>query len=341
MPSGLPPVYTFDGRVVAHLLRWVDVGQQSEHKEEGTGRPPWLGRAPWARHRSLPWLAFGLYMALTTATLIAFGIPIQPDRYFFVLLVPVLFINRARSFALDWGPFMLLLFSYEFLRGFAGKVGQVHYLAAIRFDTLLFGSPPTIALQERFANPGSPAPYDYLAAVLYLLHFVMPLSFAYLLWLRSREQFIRFTGAFLVLSYAGLATFVLFPAAPPWLASQEGYLPHVHELVGTVLSAFPQRLHLPTVYALFNPNQVAAIPSLHAAYPLLILLFACRFFGVPGVLVTPYVAGVWLAVIYMGEHYVFDIAVGALYCVSAFVLTEYLVPRLRRSARARPEVARA
>ncbi len=285
------------------------------------------------RHRSLPWLAFGLYMALSTALLIVLGIPIGPDRYFVVLLLPVLLVRRARRFLLDWAPFLLLLFSYEFLRGLAGRVGTVHYLTAIRFDSFVFGTPPSVTLQQRFAHAGSLAVWDSLFAVVYLLHFVMPLSFAYLLWLRSHEQFTRFTGAFLLLSYAALVTFLLYPAAPPWLASQAGYLPEVHERVGTVLSAFPQRFHLPTVYQLFDPNQVAAVPSLHAAYPLLILLFACRFFGLRGLVVLPFVASVWLAIVYMGEHYVFDIVVGALYSVGAFAIAEFLLPRVWRGAR--------
>jgi hypothetical protein len=292
-------------------------------------------------HRSLPWLAFGAYIALSTAVLIAVGIPLSPDRYFFVLLLPVLLVRRARRFVIDWAPFLLLLFSYEFLRGLAGH-GTVHYLTGIQFDSMVFGTPPTVTLQERFAHGRSLAPWDVLAAVLYLLHFVMPLSFAYLLWLRRPEQFSRFTAAFLLLSFAALATFILYPAAPPWLASQAGYLPSVHERVGTVLSAFPDRLHLPSVYTLFDPNQVAAIPSLHASYPLLILLFACRFFGLRGLAVAPYVAGVWLAIVYLGEHYVFDILVGAAYTGAAFAATELLLPRLwRRPARARAEIVHA
>ena len=299
-----------------------------------------LPRGSWLQHRSLPWLAFGLYMALTTALLIGLGIPIPPDRYFLVLLVPVLLVRRARAFVLDWSPFLLLLFSYEFLRGLAGKVGQVHYLVALRFDSMLFGTPPSVSLQQRFAHH-APVSYDYLAALLYLLHFVAPLSFAFVLWMRSREEFARFTGSFLLLSYAALATFVVFPAAPPWLASQQGYLPAVHEQVGVVLSAFPSHFRLPTVYQLFDPNQVAAIPSLHAAYPLLLLLFACRFFGLRALALAPYVAGVWLAVIYMGEHYVFDVVVGAAYSGAAFLFTEFVLTRLRRRSPGRTQTAAA
>jgi PAP2 superfamily len=309
-----------------------------QRREDGTGSPRL--RFDWVHHRSLPWLAFGLYMALTTALLVGLGVPLPPDRYFVVLLVPMLFIRRARAFVLDWSPFLLLLFSYEFLRGLAGKVGQVHYFVAMHFDQLLFGTPPSVWLQQRFAH-SAPAPYDYVAAVLYLMHFVAPLTFAFVLWMRSREEFARFTSSFLVLSYAALATFVVFPAAPPWLASQQGYLPEVHEQVGVVLSVFPSHFNLPTVYQLFDPNQVAAIPSLHAAYPLLLLLFACRFFGRRALVLAPYVVGVWLAVIYMGEHYVFDVAVGALYSVAAFVLTDHVLLRLRRTRRPAESAAAA
>ena len=297
-------------------------------------------RGSWVQHRSLPWLAFGLYMTLTTALLIGLGIPIPPDRYFVVLLVPMLLVRRARTFVLDWSPFLLLLFSYEFLRGLAGKVGQINYLLALGFDSRLFGTPPPVSLQQRFAHH-APVAYDYVAALLYLLHFVAPLSFAFVLWMRSREDFARFTGSFLLLSYAALATFVLFPAAPPWLASQQGYLPAVHEQVGVVLSAFPSHFKLPTVYQLFDPNQVAAIPSLHAAYPLLLLLFACRFFGLRALVLAPYVAGVWLAVVYMGEHYVFDVVAGAAYSVAAFLFTEFGLARLRRRSPGRTQAAAA
>jgi PAP2 superfamily len=288
---------------------------------------------------AVPLLAFVVYIAVMTVLMIALGVSINPDRYFFVLLGPVLLIRRGRRFVLDWLPFLLLLFSYEFLRGLAEQLGNVHYDTAIRVDTALFAMPPSVALQQRFFHPRALAWYDYLAALLYMMHFVVPLSFAYLLWLRSRQQFARFTGAFLLLSYAALTTFVLFPAAPPWLASQHGYLPTVYEGMSMVLAAFPDRLHLPTVYQLFDPNQVAAVPSLHAAYPFLILLFAWRIFRARALLLAPYVAGVWLAIVYMGEHYVFDIAVGALYSLAAFVVVEHLVPGLLPGARAEPRPA--
>lgn len=165
---------------------------------------------------SVVFIVFGLYIAVLTVALIVLGVGIEPDRYFFLLLLPVLIMGRVRRYLMDWAPFLLLLFSYEFLRGLAPVLGaHVHYLFSIRSDSFVFSTVPTVALQSWFYDPGSPRVYDYVATVVYFMHFVTPLSFALLLWLRSYAQFKSFMAAFVLLSYAALVTYVLFPAAPP------------------------------------------------------------------------------------------------------------------------------
>lgn len=122
----------------------------------------------------------------------------------------------------------------------------------------------------------------------------------------------------LILSYSAFFTFVIFPAAPPWLAAREGYLPEVTKIIDLVLKSFPEKLALPSIYHNFNPNQVAAVPSLHAAYPLLVLFFAVWVFGKKGLFFIPYVLGTWISLVYLGEHYVVDLLVGAIYTVVIF-----------------------
>jgi len=294
-------------------------------------------RTTWS-NGSVVFIVFGLYITVLTVALIVLGVGIEPDRYFFILLLPVLLMGRARRYLMDWVPFLLLLFSYEFLRGMAPILGaHVHYLFSIRTDALVFSTVPTVALQSWFYHPGSPHVYDYVATIVYFMHFVTPLSFALLLWLRSYAQFKSFMAAFILLSYAALVTYVLFPAAPPWLAAQHSYLPPVHQVLADTLKAFPSRLSLPGIYQAFNPNPVAAIPSVHAAYPTLMLLFAVRYFGKRGLVVFPYVASVWLAVIYMGEHYVIDVLIGIVYSVIAYLLAERVLSRVLAPTGASPE----
>lgn len=291
---------------------------------------------------SVVFIVFGLYIAVLTVALVVLGVGIEPDRYFFLLLLPVLIMGRARRYLMDWAPFLLLLFSYEFLRGLAPVLGaHVHYLFSIRSDSFVFSTVPTVALQSWFYHPGSPRVYDYFATVVYFMHFVTPLSFALLLWLRSYAQFKSFMAAFVLLSYAALVTYVLFPAAPPWLAAQHSYLPPVHQVLADTLKAFPARLSLPGIYQAFNPNPVAAIPSVHAAYPTLMLLFAVRYFGRRGLVVFPYVMSVWLGVIYMGEHYVIDVLIGIVYSVIAYLVAERFLSRVMSPSGGSPELRAA
>ena len=278
---------------------------------------------------SVVFIVFSVYIVVLTVVLIALGVGIEPDRYFFLLLLPVLMVGKARRYVMDWVPFLLLLFSYDFLRGLAPVLGShAHYGFSIRTDSFLFSTVPTVVLQSWFYHAGSPRIYDYAATIVYFLHFVTPLTFAFLLWVRDHTEFRQFIAAFVLLSYAALITYVLFPAAPPWLAAEHGYLQPVHQVLADTLRAFPTRVSLPGIYQSLDPNPVAAIPSVHAAYPTLVLLFAVKYFGKRGLAVLPYVIAVWLAVIYMGEHYVSDVVIGAAYSVIAYLLTEGSLSRL-------------
>jgi membrane-associated phospholipid phosphatase len=70
-------------------------------------------------------------------------------------------------------------------------------------------------------------------------------------------------------------------------------------------------------------NLVAAVPSLHAAYPLLMTLFVGAKLPKLVPLLTVYVLAVWMAIVYLGEHYVFDIVTGVIYAVLAYLLVIY------------------
>jgi len=77
--------------------------------------------------------------------------------------------------------------------------------------------------------------------------------------------------------------------------------------------------NFPTLYEKFAPNQVAAVPSLHSAYPTLVALFIRQLYGARwGAVAFLYPISVWIGVVYMGEHYVFDVIFGAAYAVAAF-----------------------
>lgn len=265
-----------------------------------------------------------------TALMIWQGIGIAPDRYALILLLGALLVRRTRQFLVDWIPFLFILISYDFLRGFADNLStRVNFHDLLLADKMLFaGVIPTQLLQEHFYKAGQIQWYDLLATLFYFLHFALPLAFAYLLWMNSREKFRQFVIGILLLSYAGWLTFLIFPSAPPWMANQAGLLPNVQKILDATLALFPAVLELPTIYHRLNPNPVAALPSMHAAYPFLVLLFSLQFFGKKALYFLIYVLTAWTSFVYLGEHYVIDIIIGALYAGVFFYLSKYLYAKI-------------
>ena len=281
----------------------------------------------WSKSTPYDKTIFGLvlgYVALTAAYLLWHRTILAPDQFFMLVLVVTFLLRRARTFLWDWLPLIVLLFGYEYVRGLVPLINDhVHFKQMIDFDVFVFGQVPTIALQTRYYNPDSPQWYDYAAVTLYLAHFVVPLGAAFLLWLQDRRTFREYAAGLLILSYAAYLTYLVFPAAPPWMASLAGFLPHVNRILGTAFSEFRDPISLPTIYTKLGINMVAAVPSLHAAYPLLTALFIGEKAPKLLPLLALYVFSVWMAVIYLGEHYAFDVFAGAIYAVFAYVLVVY------------------
>lgn len=271
-------------------------------------------------------LLFIVYIVAMTAVMIWQGIGIAPDRYILILLVGSLLIRRTRQFLLDWMPFLFILIAYDFLRGFADNLNsRVHITELIAWEKAIFGFIPTQALQEKFFHLSNLAWYDYFATIFYFLHFALPLAFGFLLWLNSRVKFRQFVLILLLMSYAAWISFLIYPAAPPWYAHDRGLLPEITKILDQTLASFPEKIALPTVYHQLNPNQVAAIPSMHAGYPSLVLLFSLSFFGWKALLFLPYVLTVFLSTIYLGEHYGVDLLFGSAYAVVFFLLGKLLL----------------
>lgn len=278
------------------------------------------------RHRVFNFSIFIIYITGMTAFMLWQGIGIAPDRYAFVLLLGSLLVKRTRSFILDWLPFLFILLSYDFLRGLAPLLNnRVHFVELIEADKLLFGGQiPTVTLQRILYHPPQLLWFDYLGTIIYFLHFALPLTFAFILWGINKDYFKHFITGLLILSYAAWITYVLYPAAPPWMAAQQNLIPPITKIMDQASRAFPTRIDLPTIYTQFNPNPVAALPSLHAAYPLLIFLFAYQYFKKKAFYFLPYVLAVWFFVVYLGEHYVIDVILGAFYAIVAFIIAKQL-----------------
>ena len=206
-----------------------------------------------------------------------------------------------------------------------------HVQPQLGFDEWLFGgTAPTVRLQRELWDPGDPHWYDYLAWLVYLSHFVVALTVAIVLWVKAYPLFRRFRALFLTITCAGFVTYVVYPAIPPWLASRRGDMPHTVRIV----RAMWLELGLSDVAAVFGEKSkyafpVGALPSLHAAWPLLLLLFFWSVAGRWRVLLVAYALAMAFTLVYTADHFVFDILLGWTYVVIAVLAFRFLSNRRR------------
>ena len=196
----------------------------------------------------------------------------------------------------------------------------MHVHPQINFDRWLFGGVvPTVRLQHLLYTPGHLSWWDYGVFVVYLSHFFVALTVAAVLWKFDYSRFRRFVFFFITLTFAAFATYALFPAAPPWLASSNHALAFTSKIIDDVWSqiGFHNGAKLLSASSrLANP--VAAIPSLHSAYPFLLMLFFWRSAGRWRWLLPLYPIAMAFTLVYTAEHYVIDIILGWLYATVVY-----------------------
>ncbi|WP_165807193.1 phosphatase PAP2 family protein [Nocardioides currus] len=238
-----------------------------------------------------------------------------------------------------WSPLSLILVAYAAATWISAPLGAgdgsatnrlgfgVHVTGPAAVDRHAFGAVPSVWLQERLVD-GSVHWYDAVAALVYVTHFVaIPLVTA-IVWFCVRDRFARWIGAVLVFTTIGTTVYVVCPAAPPWLASQQGAIGQVDRISNLgwellrldwigVLSASGQG----------GSNPVAAMPSLHAGATVLIALFLWPTVnaGLRAALVA-YVLVMAVVLVYTGEHYVVDVVAGWLTAAVAVWLAAVVRP---------------
>jgi hypothetical protein len=269
------------------------------------------------------------------AQLLTFGVSLTPDRYVLVLLAPALVIGRGRRFLLDFIPFVALIVLYEECRGIAHSLHpSPYYLPQLDAEKFLFfGHVPTVVLQNWWWT-GSLHWYDQFLSFMTRVHFIVPPTLAFALWLKRRALFYRFAATLLVLSYAGALTFWLYPAAPPWAAAVKGLIPPLANPAGVQASSSPLPTDSGPLYHLVSDNPYAAVPSLHEGYAMLVFLFIVmlawntrwRWWVTIPALSYPIIQSI--AVVYTANHYVVDLLIGGVYATAAVFGVRWLWRRL-------------
>jgi hypothetical protein len=294
--------------------------------------------------RLLRYTAPALYAAVLAYVVYRDGIPAARERLLMWIVLGLLAVSItnvrgwARSVVLEWLPFALILWAYDILRGQAdGLLFETHVRPQLEADRVLgLGTAPTVWLQEHLWHGALDLRWwDYAAWGVYVSYFLATYLLAGFLWFSARDRFRRYVAAVSLLALMGFATYALFPAAPPWMASSLGELEPTTRTIGIVAGQLPW-LDFSTLFerGAEYANPVAAVPSLHGAYT---LLFAITLWPIVPRWVRPalalYPPAMAFALAYTAEHYLVDVVIGWAYTVVAV----WVVARVADALSARRE----
>lgn len=268
----------------------------------------------------------GVYMAILLTFIVASGFWPTIDLVAIGLAALAVVVGRGRLFFRDWVPFVLIFLGWEAMRGLADNFGAaVHSDGVIALERAIsFGVVPPVELQRLFYRPDAVNPLDVATSVLYAAHFIFPLGVAFIFWMRDRTLYYRFAGTMLLMALAAFVVYLLLPVAPPRFAHLHGEALAVVDVMGETIVKLEMHPSADWVYQNLSPNDNAAFPSLHAAFPLLAWLFLRRRHAKAAGLVAVYTVAVWFAIVYLGHHYVVDIVGGAAFAIGAYLLVARL-----------------
>ena len=231
-----------------------------------------------------------------------------------------------------WAPFVGLLVAYELMRDAASALGvPPHNLAGL--DRHLFdGYEPTLILQAAAGQLSDSELLEDAGTLIYGAHFLLPVAVGAWLWARDRGAFGRFGFTLVILCAMAFATYVIAPTSPPWLAQPST----VRHLIDDAI----QRSGLPQgavwLYSHHDYNLYAAFPSLHAGFPVVAAVAAWQRSRAVGALLWVWAVAVWIAGVYLGEHYVSDVVGGIGYAAMAIVIVKAVMARRAPVALAEP-----
>jgi membrane-associated phospholipid phosphatase len=270
------------------------------------------------------------YVAVFFWSLVANGIPVDRIAVLLWMLGAFLCASLGRTredivlLLRDWALLALMYMLYDYSRGSADQLGTaVNYTLLRDIDSFItFGREPISGMQRRFYTPGIIRWYDVIGSVIYMTHFVLPVLPLVFLRIRNRMSWLHYVRRFTLTLGISVFIFLLFPAAPPWMASQEGYLPPI----ARITTRGWWRLHLKTVSQTIDRgagvlNAVAPMPSLHSAMALLVALWIprnCRLWIRLAALSFP--IAMLASLVYFGEHYIIDGLAGWTIVVLAWLI---------------------
>lgn len=235
------------------------------------------------------------------------------------LLTSLFFVPNARPSTFvrvfrDWGAVLAWLVFYGMSRGAADTLGMpLQEQLWIDIDRVLgFGELPTHRLQQLIDWDGPARWWEATFPIMYVSHFLTNSAVLIVVYHRDRVAWGQWYRRIVLMGVIGVIGYVLLPSVPPWMASDNGTV----ELVHAGLPRGWDVIQIDWIHRLFEfgrdkANPIAAMPSLHAAFPVMLYLFwAPRSRPFVRKILASYALYMAFVIVITGQHWVIDVFAG-------------------------------
>lgn len=253
----------------------------------------------------------------------------QQDQLSLVLLFNVCYYLSfiTRKFILGFSIFIVFWIIFDFMKAFPNyNYQEVHIQSLYETEKQWLGIQEAgkIITPNEYWAIHSNCFLDVLTGFFYLSWVPVPLGVAAFLFFKNRKWFLEFSLTFLFVNILGFIIYYVYPAAPPWYVQQYGF----DFIAGTPgntagLHRFDAYFGVSIFKSLYekSSNVFAAMPSLHSAYPLIVLYFGWRFrFKWINLFFATIMLGIWFSAVYTSHHYVLDVLAGIICATIGIVI---------------------
>ena len=260
----------------------------------------------------------------------------RQDQIILILLYLTCFYahEKSRKFIIGFSIFIVYWIIYDSMRALPNyEVSAVNIREPYEIEKSLFG----ITINGIILTPNEYFAIhtrewlDVLSGLFYINWVPIPLAFGVYLFLKDKVLFTEFSLVFLFVNLMGFMIYYLYPAAPPWYVDLYGFDLQIGVPGNRAgLSRFDEIVGAPIFQSIYNKNAnvLAAMPSLHATYPLIVLYYGIKKrLGWINVFFVIFTLGIWFAAVYSNHHYFVDVLVGILLTLFVFIISSILLKK--------------
>ncbi len=174
-----------------------------------------------------------------------------------------------------------------------------------------FGRLPNVRLQRGLARFRRVGTLNRFLTWAHWLWFLKPYVALAFILIRHPDRFPRAARRLAAVFDIGCAVYFAVPTAPPWWASEQGNTGEEVRRIMVEVGEETWKSAWPKMYGALGGNPWAAMPSLHFATSAVVAMSLAETGRVAGVAGWGYSLTLGFALVYLGEHYVTDLAAGA------------------------------